>query len=539
MDAEMAFLMANQALHAFSTLNEWSLYGLPMPVSLLRADNNLPPWRPGLKEVFDAIIYDPPYGVCVGGRKSGGRKLLKGIVDPYTVPDDKRLDHVPSTAPYSLAECIHDLFELAARMLVMGGRLVFFYPVLREDGSTDTHFPEHPCFIEEIADAAVKMHLDFRENHLKWLEDGKLHSAVFSPNDSQTASVESKLIKDSKPKYRGKRAFVPLLDFHPYSPNFGLNYFSNIMYGLPMPVSLLRADNNLPPWRPGLKRGSPLCIHVAHLKLCLYLFSHVPKWCPCNATPASTQVFDAIIYDPPYGVCAGGRKSGARKLLKGIIDPYTVPDGKRLDHVPSTAPYSLAECIHDLFELAARMLVMGGRLVFFYPVYFAKLLTMVKKGPYSEEIADVAVKMHLDFRENHLKWLEDGKLHSAVFSPNDSQTASVESKLIKDSKPKYRENHEFCESSGRIARMITEEEPISTWLDLLSYVVEIPPKYIINRGTMNARYVGSCGYGAGAGAVSQKSNAVDIWTLKSTAIKIVELGAASTERLKLSHQCPF
>lgn len=26
-------------------------YGLPMPVSLLRADNNLPPWRPGLKEV--------------------------------------------------------------------------------------------------------------------------------------------------------------------------------------------------------------------------------------------------------------------------------------------------------------------------------------------------------------------------------------------------------------------------------------------------------------------------------------------------------
>lgn len=27
-------------------------YGLPMPVGLLRADNNLPPWRPGLKEVI-------------------------------------------------------------------------------------------------------------------------------------------------------------------------------------------------------------------------------------------------------------------------------------------------------------------------------------------------------------------------------------------------------------------------------------------------------------------------------------------------------
>lgn len=27
-------------------------YGLPMPVALLRMDNNLPPWRSGLKEVL-------------------------------------------------------------------------------------------------------------------------------------------------------------------------------------------------------------------------------------------------------------------------------------------------------------------------------------------------------------------------------------------------------------------------------------------------------------------------------------------------------
>lgn len=270
MDAEIAFLMANQALATPGKLvydpfvgtgsilvaaahfgamtmgadidirvvrdgrgpecNVWSnfkQYGLPMPVSLLRADNNLPPWRPGLKEVLDAIICDPPYGVRAGGRKSGGRKLLKGVIGPYTVPDDKRLDHIPSTAPYSLAECIHDLLELAARMLVTGGRLVFFYPVLREDGSTDSQLPEHPCFTlvaaseqilsirysrylltmvkttpysDEIAKAASEMHLEFRENHLKWLEDGKLHSGVFSPNDSQDAAVSV----DSKPKYRGK-----------------------------------------------------------------------------------------------------------------------------------------------------------------------------------------------------------------------------------------------------------------------------------------------------------------------------------------------
>ena len=183
-------------------------------------------------KVFDAVICDPPYGVRAGGRKSGGRKLLKGVVGPYTVPDDKRTDHIPSTAAYSLVECVHDLLDLAARMLVMGGRLVFFYPVLREDDTIDTHFPEHPCFeliasceqilslrysrvlltmvkigpyTEEIAESARIKHLEFKENHLKWLEDGNLRTAVFSPADPQLGGAgDAKLGKDSKPKYRGK-----------------------------------------------------------------------------------------------------------------------------------------------------------------------------------------------------------------------------------------------------------------------------------------------------------------------------------------------
>lgn len=275
MDAEMAFLMANQALAMPGKLvydpfvgtgsiivaaahfgamtmgadidirvvrdgrgpdcNVWSnfkQYGLPMPIALLRADNNLPPWRPGLKEVFDAIICDPPYGVRAGGRKSGGRKLLKGVVSPYIVPDDKRRDHIPSTAAYSLVECVHDLLDLAARMLVMGGRLVFFFPVLREDNYVENNFPEHQCFklisaseqilssrysrvlltmvkispyTEEIAETARLKHREFKENHLKWLADGNLHSAVFSTADSNSnAGSEGKFSKDPKPKYRGK-----------------------------------------------------------------------------------------------------------------------------------------------------------------------------------------------------------------------------------------------------------------------------------------------------------------------------------------------
>ncbi|KAI3445693.1 hypothetical protein Pfo_002358 [Paulownia fortunei] len=278
MDAEMAFLMANQAQVKPGKLvydpfvgtgsiliaaahfgamtmgadidirvvrdgrgpdcNVWSnfkQYGLPMPISLLRADNNLPPWRSGLKEVFDAIICDPPYGVRAGGRKSGGRKLLKGVIGPYTVPDDKRTDHIPSTAPYSLVECVHDLLDHAARMLVMGGRLVYFYPVLREEDSADPTFPEHPCFeliatceqilsyrysrvlltmvkvapyTEDIELAARVKHLDFKENHLKWLEDGNLHSAVL-------ALRTSRLMEQVKSVAR--------------SPNTGANTFRFVM----------------------------------------------------------------------------------------------------------------------------------------------------------------------------------------------------------------------------------------------------------------------------------------------------------------------
>lgn len=179
---------------------------------------------------MDAIICDPPYGVRAGGRKSGGRKLMKGVVGPYTVPYDKRTDHIPSTASYSLAECVNDLLDLAAKMIVMGGRLVYFYPVLRENDSISTDYPKHPCFelvaaseqmlslrysrvlltmvkigpyTEEIAESARIKHFEFKENHLKWLEEGNLHSSVFSTAELELDGA-TKYTNESKPKYRGK-----------------------------------------------------------------------------------------------------------------------------------------------------------------------------------------------------------------------------------------------------------------------------------------------------------------------------------------------
>jgi hypothetical protein len=76
--------------------------------------------REGLEEVFDAVVTDPPYGVRAGARKS--------VHLPYK-PRPHGRDHFPHTDPYTLGECLLDLLDSAARLLRVGGRLVYFLPV--------------------------------------------------------------------------------------------------------------------------------------------------------------------------------------------------------------------------------------------------------------------------------------------------------------------------------------------------------------------------------------------------------------------------
>ncbi|GBG83500.1 hypothetical protein CBR_g37214 [Chara braunii] len=259
MDAEMAFIMANQALAMAGKLiydpfvgtgsvliaaahygaytvgadidirvvrdgrgrdrNIWSnfqQYGLMPPLSLLRVDNNVNPWRTDLDEVFDSVLCDPPYGVRAGGRKSGGRKMLNGRVEPYVIPEEMKSDHIPSTAPYTLEECLQDMLDMASRLLVMGGRLVFFFPVLREEYKEEEDLPRHAClhlvanseqiltrrwsrrlltyekvtrYTADMAKEARAKHEYFRINHLKFLEEARakadLRAAVFAPRRAE------------------------------------------------------------------------------------------------------------------------------------------------------------------------------------------------------------------------------------------------------------------------------------------------------------------------------------------------------------------
>lgn len=72
--------------------------------------------------------------------------------------------------------------------------------------------------------------------------------------------------------------------------------------------------------------------------------------------------FNAIVTDPPYGIRAGGRKSGSKK--SGL---YTVAPERRHDHIPSTQNYPVNEVMLDLLDAAAHLLVIGGTLCYLIP----------------------------------------------------------------------------------------------------------------------------------------------------------------------------
>jgi tRNA (guanine10-N2)-methyltransferase len=153
-------------------------------------------------------------------------------------------------------------------------------------------------------------------------------------------------------------------------------------YGLERPVALLRCDAHLPPFRTEVE-----------------------------------EIFDALVCDPPYGIRAGGRKSGGREkvLKKRETHGYwkEIPKDMKDAHIPSTAVYELSELLIDLLDMASKLLTVGGRLVYFFPstngivmkdylpshpcltvehcseqgltqLWGRKLITMVKHAPWDE-----------------------------------------------------------------------------------------------------------------------------------------------------------
>lgn len=93
-------------------------YGLPLP-ELIRMDHHLLDRHFRFvansdNGFFDVIVTDPPYGIRAGARKSGKKEALD-----YTIAEERRHDHIPTTQTYAVEEVMLDLLHTAASSLNM------------------------------------------------------------------------------------------------------------------------------------------------------------------------------------------------------------------------------------------------------------------------------------------------------------------------------------------------------------------------------------------------------------------------------------
>ncbi|XP_033983093.1 tRNA (guanine(10)-N2)-methyltransferase homolog [Trematomus bernacchii] len=75
-------------------------------------------------------------------------------------------------------------------------------------------------------------------------------------------------------------------------------------------------------------------------------------------------LFDAIITDPPYGIRESTRRTGSHKDVTKPQDAIYEES-----HVSVTQAYHLSDIFTDLLNFSAHHLVLGGRLVYWLPVY--------------------------------------------------------------------------------------------------------------------------------------------------------------------------
>ncbi|XP_061529914.1 tRNA (guanine(10)-N2)-methyltransferase homolog isoform X4 [Phycodurus eques] len=75
-------------------------------------------------------------------------------------------------------------------------------------------------------------------------------------------------------------------------------------------------------------------------------------------------LFDAVITDPPYGIRESTRRTGSQKETTKPADGIYAES-----HVAVSQSYHLSEILADMLNFSTHRLVMGGRLVYWLPVY--------------------------------------------------------------------------------------------------------------------------------------------------------------------------
>ena len=122
-----------------SMLANFEQYGLTdRYLGVIASDFSICPLR--VEPWLDCVITDPPYGIREGTTRVGSEKDYS----QQSIPEQYLSSHYPQKVSYSLEHLLSDLLNFSGRSLRLGGRLVYWLPVIRQNYSTD-NLPVHPA----------------------------------------------------------------------------------------------------------------------------------------------------------------------------------------------------------------------------------------------------------------------------------------------------------------------------------------------------------------------------------------------------------
>ena len=132
----------SEIIKRYDVFANFKYYGLPKPW-IVAMDISFPTM---LLKKFDAIVWDPPYGVKAGSKKTSALDKASCKESKWKINNEHTLGIFTKKSNYGVNQIYHKLLAVASILLKMGGRLVFLFHTDIEYSPEENEFPTHPWF---------------------------------------------------------------------------------------------------------------------------------------------------------------------------------------------------------------------------------------------------------------------------------------------------------------------------------------------------------------------------------------------------------